>query len=30
MNEKEARIRLNLALDTDRSPESHLGLDEVP
>jgi hypothetical protein len=30
MDEKEAKVRLNLALDTDRSPEFHLGLDGVP
>ncbi|UCE20926.1 MAG: serine hydrolase [Candidatus Aminicenantes bacterium] len=30
MNEKEAKVRLNLALDTDRSPEFHLGLDGIP
>jgi CubicO group peptidase (beta-lactamase class C family) len=30
VNEKEAKIRLNLALDTDRFPEFHLGLDGIP
>lgn len=30
MNEKEAKVQLNLALDTDRFPEFHLGLDGVP
>ena len=29
-NDKEALLRLSLALDTDRSPEYQLGLDGIP